>query len=60
MNDSHTAPQPSEAAERVAPEHVVAKVLKRLYPQNPDIVLGREARRIVEALREEGLLPDAQ
>lgn len=29
----------------------VCGVLKRLYPANPDIVLAREARAIVEALR---------
>jgi hypothetical protein len=29
---------------------VVARTLKRLYPQSPDVVLGREARIIVEAL----------
>lgn len=33
---------------------VVAKLLKQMYPQNPDIVLGREARRIVQAMREAG------
>lgn len=36
------------------PEQLVAKVLKRLYPQNPDIVLGREARNIVAALSDAG------
>lgn len=29
---------------------LIAPVLKRLYPQNPDIVLGREARIIADAL----------
>ena len=33
----------------------VAQTLRRLYPQNPDIVFGREARVIVEALEAAGL-----
>lgn len=33
---------------------VVAKLLKQMYPANPDVVLGREARRIIEALTEAG------
>lgn len=33
---------------------VIAVLLKELYPQNPDIVLGREARHIVNALHEKG------
>lgn len=39
---------------------VVARTLKELYPQNPDVVLGREARTIVQALHDAGLviLPD--
>lgn len=36
------------------PEVIVAKALKRLYPQNPDIVLGREARTIVAYLDSAG------
>lgn len=28
----------------------IGPVLKRLYPQNPDVVLGREARAIAEAI----------
>lgn len=35
---------------------VIARVLKQLYPQNPDVVLGREARVITDALYEAGLL----
>ena len=34
---------------------IVARTLKRLYPMNPDVVLGREARVIVEALESVGL-----
>lgn len=37
-------------------ESVVARTLKRLYPHNPDVVLGREARVIVEELRTAGFL----
>lgn len=38
--------------------HEVAQVLKRLYPQNPDVVIGSEARNIVAALREASLLAE--
>lgn len=35
-------------------------VLKRLYPQNPDVVIGREARAIAEAIVSAGyaVIPD--
>ena len=36
---------------------IVASTLKRLYPTNPDVVLGREARNIVLDLSANGLLP---
>lgn len=31
-------------------QRLIAPVLKRLYPSNPDVVLGREARMIAAAL----------
>jgi hypothetical protein len=48
--------------ERVVPQDppqdvrtVVAQLLQRLYPSNPDVVLGREARLILEAFTAQGL-----
>jgi hypothetical protein len=38
----------------MTPQMIIARTLKRLYPQNPDVVLGREARAIVAALEDEG------
>lgn len=40
----------------MTPTQIVAQVLKRLYPQNPDIVLGREARVIIDSLQAEGFV----
>lgn len=36
------------------PTQVLAMTLKRLYPQNPDIVLGREARIVIEEFEKAG------
>jgi hypothetical protein len=38
------------------PEQVLAMTLKQLYPWNPDIVFGREARTIIEAFTEAGFV----
>lgn len=43
-----------DRTKQLGPEAAVAQVLKRLYPQNPDVVLGREARVIVDALTKAG------
>lgn len=36
-------------------QRIIAPILKQLYPQNPDVVLGREARIIAAALWREGI-----
>lgn len=36
------------------PTQVLAMTLKRLYPQNPDVVLGREARTILDEFERAG------
>ncbi len=36
------------------PTQVLAMTLKRLYPQNPDIVLGREARTVIDEFEKAG------
>lgn len=43
---------PSEPLDEMA--RAIGPVLKRLYPSNPDIVLGREARVIAGALIADG------
>lgn len=43
-----------ELATPMTPSQVLAQTLKRLYPQNPDVVLGREARVILHAFEEAG------
>ena len=43
-----TANHSEEFAQVLA--RTIGPVLKRLYPQNPDVVLGREARIIAEAI----------
>ena len=39
---------------RTAMHRNIATVLRQLYPQNPDVVLGREARIIGDALIADG------
>ena len=40
----------------MGPVQVLAQTLKRLYPQNPDIVLGREARIVIEEFEKAGFV----
>lgn len=49
------SPGPTER-EEITPTQVLAQTLKRLYPQNPDVVLGREARVIMEAFEQAGFV----
>lgn len=48
-SDIETEPnRPADSVPALA--RAIGPVLKQLYPQNPDIVLGREARAIAEAI----------
>lgn len=42
--------------ERRTPTQALAMTLKRLYPQNPDVVLGREARTIIDEFEQAGFV----
>lgn len=51
-----SAAEEENYALRRTPTQVLAMTLKRLYPQNPDVVLGREARTILEEFEKAGLV----